>query len=597
MAIVKELNTRIALKYDSYANWTTAPGKDLVLLAGEIGICEIPAVNGDSRVAPTVLFKVGNGSKKFYELPWASAKAADVYSWAKAETVVLDGEVIKFKTGEEVVHQIDLSKFALNTELNAAIERIAALEADFGTEGIVTDHEARLDVLEGADTVDGSVAKALKDAKAYTDDREAAIKLAYEAYADQAEADAIAKAEEKVDVERKRINKIDEDNAARDKNISDNAAAIAKEAEDRAAADAAINEKFGAEYSKTATVAAAIADAKKAGTDAAAAVTALSDGQVKTNKEDIAKNKEDIADLNDALDEEIQLRKDADKGLSDRLDSIEAFFNAADHDGQDGGLTDALDTLKEIQDYLNGDGSAAGSVVDRIAANEDAIADLEDLFVEGGAFNERVEDVEEAVATLQDIVDGYTDKGAIKTAVDAAQGDATQALADADNAAKAAKAAQDDVDALERVVGDANSGLVKAVADVTGTANKNKEDIAGLTTRMGTAEGNISTLQGIVSTGDDSNANLRQAITALQTLTGDANKGNEKLRSDLTALADIVNDADTGLAKTKAIADGAATLAASNAERLSVIEGDYLKAADDFIINCGSSTKVVHVKA
>jgi hypothetical protein len=595
MAIVKELNTRIALKYDSYANWTTAPGKDLVLLAGEIGICEIPAVNGDSRVAPTVLFKVGNGSKKFYELPWASAKAADVYSWAKAETVVLDGEVIKFKTGEDVVHEINLDKFALNTELNAAIERIAALEADFGTEGIVTDHEARLDVIEGSG--EGSVAKALVDAKAYTDTREAAIKLAYEAYADQAEADAKSYADGLDSAMDGRVKDLVEADAAQDLLIAANTKAIEDEAKARADADAAINEKFGAEYSKTATVAMAIADAKKAGTDAAAAVTALSDGQVKTNKEDIAKNKEDIADLNDALDEEIQLRKDADKGLSDRLDSIEAFFNAADHDGQDGGLTDALDTLKEIQDYLNGDGSAAGSVVDRIAANEDAIADLEELFVEGGAFNERVEDVEEAVATLQDIVDGYTDKGAIKTAVDAAQGDATQALADADNAAKAAKAAQDDVDALELVVGDANKGLVKAVADVTGTANKNKEDIAGLTTRMGTAEGNISTLQGIVSTGADSNANLRQAITALQTLTGDANKGNEKLRSDLTALADIVNDADTGLAKTKAIADGAATLAASNAERLSVIEGDYLKADDDFIINCGSSTKVVHVKA
>ena len=33
---VKTLKTRIALKYDSYTNWTTSPGKDLVLLKGEI---------------------------------------------------------------------------------------------------------------------------------------------------------------------------------------------------------------------------------------------------------------------------------------------------------------------------------------------------------------------------------------------------------------------------------------------------------------------------------------------------------------------------------------------------------------------------------
>ena len=100
---IKELQTRIALKYDSYANWTNTDtegkGGNLVLLPGELGICEIPAANADSHVAPTVLFKVG-GSKysaadaaegkgtegelmKFKDLPWASAKAADVYGWAK----------------------------------------------------------------------------------------------------------------------------------------------------------------------------------------------------------------------------------------------------------------------------------------------------------------------------------------------------------------------------------------------------------------------------------------------------------------------------------------------------------------------------------
>lgn len=41
--------------------------------------------------------------------------------------------------------------------------------------------DGRLDVLEGADTVAGSVAKALKDAKAYTDTRETAITTAYQA--------------------------------------------------------------------------------------------------------------------------------------------------------------------------------------------------------------------------------------------------------------------------------------------------------------------------------------------------------------------------------------------------------------------------------
>jgi predicted nucleic acid-binding Zn-ribbon protein len=52
-------------------------------------------------------------------------------------------------------------------------------------------------------------------------------------------------------------------------NIQTNATNITNEETARKAADDLINEKFGAEYSKTSTVASAIADAKKSGTDAA----------------------------------------------------------------------------------------------------------------------------------------------------------------------------------------------------------------------------------------------------------------------------------------------------------------------------------------
>ena len=59
----KELHTRIALRYDNYLNWTNTDkpnqGGNLVLLPGELGICELPAPNEASNVAPTVLFKVG----------------------------------------------------------------------------------------------------------------------------------------------------------------------------------------------------------------------------------------------------------------------------------------------------------------------------------------------------------------------------------------------------------------------------------------------------------------------------------------------------------------------------------------------------------
>ena len=82
----KTLNTRIQLKYDSYANWTT---NNPTLLQGELAIAYLGPTKDDSAVTPNnethpVLFKVGPG--QFNSLPWASALAADVHSWAKAAT-------------------------------------------------------------------------------------------------------------------------------------------------------------------------------------------------------------------------------------------------------------------------------------------------------------------------------------------------------------------------------------------------------------------------------------------------------------------------------------------------------------------------------
>lgn len=81
------LNTRIQLKYDSYANWMT---NDPVLKMGEIAIATIPAneTNAHNPVVkdnlPNVIIKVGDGSSRYSALKFVSGLAADVYSWAKA---------------------------------------------------------------------------------------------------------------------------------------------------------------------------------------------------------------------------------------------------------------------------------------------------------------------------------------------------------------------------------------------------------------------------------------------------------------------------------------------------------------------------------
>ena len=82
----KTLQTRIQLKYDTYANWTT---NNPVLKSGEVAVATI--ISGDTQevnsvAVPQVLLKVGNGTSSYNDLPFVSARAADVYSWAKAST-------------------------------------------------------------------------------------------------------------------------------------------------------------------------------------------------------------------------------------------------------------------------------------------------------------------------------------------------------------------------------------------------------------------------------------------------------------------------------------------------------------------------------
>lgn len=83
----KILKTRIQLKYDTWDNWQKTDvankGGNLVLKAGEVAVTVIASGKSDFTTPPTVMFKVGDGTSKFSELPWASGLAADVYAWAK----------------------------------------------------------------------------------------------------------------------------------------------------------------------------------------------------------------------------------------------------------------------------------------------------------------------------------------------------------------------------------------------------------------------------------------------------------------------------------------------------------------------------------
>ena len=79
----KTLKTRIQLKYDTYANWTS---NNPTPLSGEVCVVVVPAATGAVVQEPAYLLKVGDGSTPFNSLSFVGGIAADVYDWAKAAT-------------------------------------------------------------------------------------------------------------------------------------------------------------------------------------------------------------------------------------------------------------------------------------------------------------------------------------------------------------------------------------------------------------------------------------------------------------------------------------------------------------------------------
>lgn len=170
------------------------------------------------------------------------------------------------------------------TDSSVSAEQTARESADLALDG-------RLDVLEGADTVSGSVAKALKDAKAYTDSEVSAE----ESRALAAESDL-----------QDQIDAMD----------TGNAAALAQEIADRQAADLVLDGKITTEKNRIDAILLA-SDADK---DSFAEIVSLINSVDTTNDNAFASY---VLSNNAALAQEVSDRQAGDNALDSRLDVIE----------------------------------------------------------------------------------------------------------------------------------------------------------------------------------------------------------------------------------------------------------------------------------
>ena len=179
--VEKVLNTRIQLKYDSYSEWTS---KNPTLRAGEVAIAYLASTDAmtppEGSTQHPVLFKVGPG--KFNDLPWASALAADVHSWAKKT----EADFTSWVKGLIKVTDIDAySKGEVDSKLSAnstadqkyAKDYADSLAKNYDAAGTAAELIAGLDVTDTAVTgqyvsavneVDGKVVISRTDLPTYT---------------------------------------------------------------------------------------------------------------------------------------------------------------------------------------------------------------------------------------------------------------------------------------------------------------------------------------------------------------------------------------------------------------------------------------------
>lgn len=80
--IEKKFDTRIQHKRDTYAKWMSS---SLILKPGEFAVAYIPAEAGALQQEPATVVKVGDGEHTFAQLPFLTAKAGDIYAWARAD--------------------------------------------------------------------------------------------------------------------------------------------------------------------------------------------------------------------------------------------------------------------------------------------------------------------------------------------------------------------------------------------------------------------------------------------------------------------------------------------------------------------------------
>lgn len=239
-------------------------------------------------------------------------------------------------------------------------------------------------------------------------------------------------------------------------------------------------------------------------------------GKIQDISNDVSTNANAISAMDTAY-------KAADSALDGKIGGLDTRVKAI----EDGYATDAeLAGVKSelegkitagdnaVKAIIGGDYSDSKTVAADIASVKETLSAVDTTYVKQSAYNADKATLEQGISEAKAAAKTADDKAvAADGKAVAAQGDATTAL-NALNGYTAANAVKTKFESLDNSVNDHG-------------------------TRLGTAEGDIQALEGIVGAGLEDKTTLTAAIVALQGL---VDEDTSELRSDITALEGIVGD-------------------------------------------------------
>lgn len=584
MATEKTLNTRIALRYDTYENWIA---NDPVLMAGELALSAV-SVKQDSAVnfVPSVLVKAGNGTSKYSELDYIFAKAADVLEACKSESgltafvnnvinnagIATDEALNALKdrvsTAEGDIDALEglVGDTAVATQISDAIAKLdlantydakgAAAAVQASLESYKTSNNAVIEAIKDGTVIDsfkdvedqlatketkGAAAQALADAKEYADGKDASIAAAKKAGDDaQADVDALEAAVGTVPTGKTVVQMISEAQTAATYDDTDVKAGIAQNAKDIDALEVLVGDTAVATQIST-SVNAAKTELKGGSTDTATSAT-------------IAGAKKYADSLNTAMDT--------------RVDALEA---AVGEGGSVGAQIDEKIAALDVADTaVAGQYVSAVSETDgKITVTRAALPDYTEIYA-----------AKEHAHAIADVTGLQTELDKVSTLIGNDAGKSARTIANEELAAQLIpENAAESLNTLQEIA--------QWIQDHPGDASAMNTAIEALQTKVGdtSVSAQITAAIDALKIGDYAKAaDLTAAIARIATLEGDSHTHSNK-----TVLDGITSDkVNTWDAAIQTVTGGTGLKAAKSGTGVTVDFDDTVT----FVFDCGDSTAV-----